>query len=64
VNIIAGAARAKLNQVGYSFRSLSLPKLVSPDSQGAMAGADGSVPLEVRLNCELGSGWLEIRFYS
>ena len=64
VNILAGSARAKLNQSGYEFRSPGLPRLITPEAQEVYAGSDGSTPVEMVFTCELGTGWLEVRFHS
>jgi len=64
VNIIAGSARARLNSLGYSLRSPGLPKMIAPDAQTNLSSPDGSVAIEVQVTSEIGSAWVEIRFYN
>jgi len=63
-NVVSGAARGFLNGAGYALRPLSLPKTYGTDSQHILGAADSSTAVEVKLETELGEGFLEIRFYS
>jgi hypothetical protein len=63
-NVVSGAARGFLNGSGYALRPLSLPKTYGSDSQHILGAADSSTAVEVKLETELGEGYLEIRFYS
>jgi hypothetical protein len=62
VNIIAGSVRAKLNASGYSFRSLDLPILVTPESRMNFVAPPGASTIEVQLSTDYGFAWLEIQF--
>jgi hypothetical protein len=63
-NVVGGAARGFLNTAGYALRSPSLPRSFGPESQHILGAADSSTSIEVKVETELGEGYLEIRFYS
>jgi len=63
-NVIGGAARGSLNSVGYELRSPTIPKTYGPEAQHILSAADASTSVVVRLETELGEGYLEIRFFS
>lgn len=63
-NVIGGAARGNLNSVGYELRSPTIPKMYGPEAQHILSAADASTSVVIRLETELGEGYLEIRFFS
>jgi CheY-specific phosphatase CheX len=64
INIIAGHAKARMNELGYQVMLSALPSLVTPEFQPMLAVEDGSSGIMIRMNSDLGPMILEIRFYS
>jgi CheY-specific phosphatase CheX len=64
VNIVAGHAKARLNELGYQVSLSALPSLVTPEFQPMLAMDDGSSGVMVRMNTDLGPMVLEMRFFT
>jgi len=64
INIIAGHAKARLNELGYQVVLSALPSLITPEFQPMLAMADDSSGMIVRMSSDLGPMALELRFFS
>jgi CheY-specific phosphatase CheX len=64
INIVAGHAKAGLNDLGYQVNLSSLPSLFTPEFQPMLAMDDDSAGIVVRMNSDLGPMALELRFFT
>jgi len=64
INIVAGHAKARLNELGYQVNLSSLPSLFTPEFQPMLAMDDHSAGIIVRMQSDLGPMALELRFFT
>jgi hypothetical protein len=62
-NIVGGAARGSLNSVGYALRPVSIPRVYTPEIQHLLEVADHYTSVEIRIETDVGVGFLELRFH-
>lgn len=62
INIVAGFAKSRLNDMGYSLSLFGFPSLITPEFQPVLSVPDTAAGVIIRMSCEFGHIDMELRF--